>query len=281
MSGGSDKIAILWDVASGSKVRSFVGHSRYPIIFSHDGSHLLTGSSDTTLRLWDTATGSELRVFDDHSSVVSAVLFSIDAKRAISGSWDHTIGIWDITSGKLQQRLTGHDYWVTSLAISRDGRYLLSAGGKDLTLRLWDLSTGGNVKIFKGHTNYVSSAALSPNVALRSQEAGMILSNYGMSKAAKKYAPFHAEYRYTRRFLRNLASCGKYSIDVQTSPCYIGRLGGWPVGHKRYDLVASTVALQRHDLHQHFGKIGSSVVAAAHKGHAFGVATPDVDNTPA
>jgi WD40 repeat protein len=115
------------------------------------------------MRLWDTATGRELRFFDDHSSVVSAVLFSIDTKRAISGSWDHTIGIWDITSGKLIERLTGHDYWVTSLAISRDGRYLLSAGGKDLTLRLWDLSTGANVQIFKGHTNYVSSAALSPD----------------------------------------------------------------------------------------------------------------------
>jgi len=89
--------------------------------------------------------------------------FSRDGKRAISGSWDHTIGIWDLSSGRLIRRLTGHEYWITSLALSRDGRYLLSGGSKDLTIRLWDIATGKTLQIFKGHSKYVTSVAYSPD----------------------------------------------------------------------------------------------------------------------
>jgi WD40 repeat protein len=59
--------------------------------------------------------------------------------------------------------LTGHEYFVTSLALSRDGRYLLSSGSKDLTVRLWDITTGETLRIFKGHTNYITSVAYSPD----------------------------------------------------------------------------------------------------------------------
>jgi len=59
--------------------------------------------------------------------------------------------------------LIGHEYWVTSLALSRDGRYLLSGGGKDLTVRLWDIATGETLHIFKGHSNYITSVAYSPD----------------------------------------------------------------------------------------------------------------------
>jgi WD40 repeat protein len=46
--------AILWDVATGQKLRTFEGHrgSVCSVAFSPDGRYVLTGSGDGTARLW-------------------------------------------------------------------------------------------------------------------------------------------------------------------------------------------------------------------------------------
>jgi hypothetical protein len=51
---------------------------------------------------------------------------------------------------------------VSSVAISPDGRFVLS-GGLDNTLRLWDMKTGACVRIFKGHEDWVRCVAISPD----------------------------------------------------------------------------------------------------------------------
>jgi WD40 repeat protein len=56
----------------------------------------------------------------------------------------------------------GHDSMVSSVAISRDGRLVLS-GSIDHTARLWDAATGAELRRFEGHTLDVTSAAFSPD----------------------------------------------------------------------------------------------------------------------
>ena len=55
------------------------------VTFSPDGRRALSGSVDGTARLWDVATGSELRTVTRGDTWVSAVAFLPDGRRALTG----------------------------------------------------------------------------------------------------------------------------------------------------------------------------------------------------
>ncbi len=55
---------------------------------------------------------------------------------------------------------SGHTNAVNSVAISADGKYIVS-GSWDNTVRLWDLATGKEIRRFEGHTSIVNSVAIS------------------------------------------------------------------------------------------------------------------------
>ncbi|NWG20313.1 MAG: PD40 domain-containing protein [Chloroflexi bacterium] len=66
-------------------------------------------------------------------------------------SFDQTLRVWDAQSGRELRQLAGHTDAIVGVAISPDGRYILS-GSLDRTARLWNLATGQEVRRFVGHT---------------------------------------------------------------------------------------------------------------------------------
>ena len=56
----------------------------------------------------------------------------------------------------------GHTSAVSSVAISPDGRYLVSGSG-DFKIKLWELASGRELRTFTGHTNDVTSVAVTPD----------------------------------------------------------------------------------------------------------------------
>jgi parallel beta-helix repeat protein len=162
-SGYYDKTIKLWDVASGSLVRTLEGHASgvYSVAFSPDG-RLLASGSYKEIKLWDVATGREVRTLTGHSESVWSVAFSPDGRLLASGSYDKTIKLWDVTSGSLVRTLTGHTGSVYSVAFSPDGR-LLASGSYDKTIKLWEVASGREVRTLSGHTSWVNSVAFSPD----------------------------------------------------------------------------------------------------------------------
>src|SRR5262245_25913009 len=57
---------------------------------------------------------------------------------------------------------TGHTDPVNALALSPDGRFLVS-GSEDLTLKIWDTATGNVLRTLSGHEKPVLAAAISPD----------------------------------------------------------------------------------------------------------------------
>jgi hypothetical protein len=151
----------LWDVATGSLVRSLTGHTSWinSVAFSPDGRLLASGSADSTIRLWEVATGEELLTLYDY--FVRSVAFSPDGRLLASGSDDKTIKLWDV-GGRLVRILTGHTDRVRSVAFSPDGR-LLASGSRDKTIKLWEVASGREVRTLSGHTGSVTSVAFSPD----------------------------------------------------------------------------------------------------------------------
>jgi WD40 repeat protein len=174
--GSSDNTARLWNVDTGEQIHLFEGHSGAvrAVAFSPDGRSVLTGSWDTTARLWEVASGKELQSFQGHMGMIYAVAFSPDGRFISTGGSglehnqshgdkdESSLQIWDVATGKRVQALTGYKNLITSIAASRNGKYILT-GGFESTARLWDASTGQLVRSFEGHTDMVISVAFSPD----------------------------------------------------------------------------------------------------------------------
>jgi WD40 repeat protein len=150
---GEAKVALkLWDLATGKEIREYVGHTRdiRHVAISSDGKQLLSASFDGTVRLWDLASGNELKKFDGPGNFVESVSFTPDGKRAVCSYGPATtqaiydedprcsLKLWDLATGKEIKQFKGHGGPVLCLAVSRDGKWLVS-GSADKTMRLWEM----------------------------------------------------------------------------------------------------------------------------------------------
>lgn len=168
-SGGQDHAVLLWDIDTGQEVGRCRGHTDIvkSVAVSPDGRHVLSGSRDRTLRLWDAASGQEVRRFAGHFDRINGVAFSPDGTRALSGSGgfasprDNSLRCWLVATGE-EWYCQKHERDVVCVAVSPDGRLVLSAGDDPL-LRLWDAPTGRPVGSLSGHADHVYTAVFSPD----------------------------------------------------------------------------------------------------------------------
>ena len=68
--------------------------------------------------------------------------------------------VWDVKRCVILNTLSGHSDEITVLAVTPDGKYVVS-GSKDCTLRKWDLLSGELKRIFKGHLLEVTAIVVS------------------------------------------------------------------------------------------------------------------------
>ena len=66
-----------------------------------DGRRALSASEDCTLKLWDLESGTGLRTLEGHQGLVTAVAAQADGCRALSASYDETLKLWDLKSGNV------------------------------------------------------------------------------------------------------------------------------------------------------------------------------------
>jgi eukaryotic-like serine/threonine-protein kinase len=132
----------LWG-ADRRLVRSFEAHAGKvaAVVFSADGSRLVTAGSDKLVRMWDLATGSEIVMAKEHLGWVAALAVSTDGRWIASGGHDSKVLLWNAVDGKLRRNLEGHGDRVACVAFSPDNRRLASAG-LDRTVKIWDVDSG-------------------------------------------------------------------------------------------------------------------------------------------
>ncbi|PAN39850.1 hypothetical protein PAHAL_7G273500 [Panicum hallii] len=139
---GHSRLIRVWDLATGTCIRSWKGHDG-PIMAMAchaSGGLLATAGADKKVCVWDVDGGFCTHFLRGHTGVVTTIMFHKDPKRLLlfSGSEDGTVRVWNLETKKCVAVLKEHFSTVTSLTLSDDGQTLLSAG-RDKVVTVWDV----------------------------------------------------------------------------------------------------------------------------------------------
>ncbi|MCA9065824.1 MAG: WD40 repeat domain-containing protein, partial [Planctomycetaceae bacterium] len=142
-SASHDGSAKIWDMESGSVLRTLVAHSGRvnAVSYSHRGDRIATAGDDTTVRIWDAASGELVHTCQGHEWFVYDVQFSPDDSYLVSASIDESAILWDADSGERISSFRQHNDAQHVVAIRPDGKQV-ATGGWDGSVQFFDPETG-------------------------------------------------------------------------------------------------------------------------------------------
>jgi RNA polymerase sigma factor (sigma-70 family) len=143
-----------YDLATGKERRTYglevpqgAVRNCLPRVFSPDGK--LCAGVGGDVMIWNTADGSLAHHLKLPDGRYTTMVFSPDDKTVLVGDDVHTIHVFELATGK-EQRSFGiaNVQGVSAMAISPDGKRLLTACPGDGFLRMWDVARGTEERTF-------------------------------------------------------------------------------------------------------------------------------------
>jgi WD40 repeat protein/biotin carboxyl carrier protein len=167
VSAGDDGAIVVWNVAENrfeAEMRGHDGAIHCLATIPGDNDRIVSGGKDGTLRVWNLVERSNTVLAKLRNAIRSAVVDPARSNRVVTGDEDRKIRVWSLETGDEQKDcspMSGHTNFVTSLAVTPDGKYLVS-GGNDQTIRIWDLASGKEAtSALKGRSSDVRQVGVS------------------------------------------------------------------------------------------------------------------------
>ena len=148
---------IILNAITGVQVYVLSGHTNWvrSLVFSLDGTSLVSGGCDNIIKLWDMQTGGVVKTLQGHTGIVQSVSISADSTTIVSGSHDETIRLWDVQTGECHHIIQQGDCVQHAYFFPLDPKYLiLVSGWKSWQL---DISSQQIVPVSDGHSIDFSS----------------------------------------------------------------------------------------------------------------------------
>ncbi|MDZ8080009.1 MAG: WD40 repeat domain-containing protein [Nostoc sp. DcaGUA01] len=169
---GADSTIKIWHVGALDLID--ILHKHHGVVrcaaFTPDGRMLATGGDDRKILFWDLIHRQVAIALSLDDTAAHSLVLSPDGQTVVTGSY-RKIKVWRISpqtgikslkDTEPLHTLMGHSHIVCSLAISRDGKLLVS-GSWDQTIKIWHLESGKLLHTLKGHRDRVYAIALSPD----------------------------------------------------------------------------------------------------------------------
>ncbi len=162
---GNGEVA-LWDATKPGGPRVLVGRggAAGSAAFSPDGKTVAAMSDRRTLTSFDVASGKALAVLARGIEARSAAYgpdgsLLVTVETASDGA---SIAVVRDRVGAVVSTLRGHTFLINAVAITRDGKRVLT-GASDGTIRVWDARSGDELRVLRSAAAGVWSIALAPD----------------------------------------------------------------------------------------------------------------------
>ncbi len=140
---GADKIARVFDLASGQQLRKFEGHTHHvlDVVWRWDGQRLVTCGADNVLKVWDFQTGEQVRTIGGHSKQVTALSVVPRTNQVVSCGADAQVRRYNTDNGGTVRTYGGARDFLYAVSVDAQARWV-AAGGQASILWIWDLNNG-------------------------------------------------------------------------------------------------------------------------------------------
>ncbi len=164
------KVVRRWELALGQFVGLPLEHPEQvrALAVSPDGKLIATGCMDG-MRLWDAATGQPKRKYPGQNEIC-VVAFGPDSRTVLTGRPEiedrqaYTVfQVWGAATGQSLGQEFRQQRRARGVAISPDGRTLLTIMWAGKVVHRWDLLTGRPLEPILLHQGFVSAVAFSPD----------------------------------------------------------------------------------------------------------------------
>jgi WD40 repeat protein len=102
---GADRTLRTWNVnpQSGQQARNTTAHDRSvnEVVYSQDGSIMVTVSDDKSAKVWNAGNGSTMQTIKDQPDALLSAAVSPDNKQVAIGGFDGTVKIFNVADGKV------------------------------------------------------------------------------------------------------------------------------------------------------------------------------------
>ena len=95
----------VWDSYAGNMIHEFKDSSLRYASFAPGDKTIITSYNNGNSVLWDVASGKKIRQFFGHSNTVSSAKLSPDGKQLLTASEDNTVKVWNVQSGEMMYSL--------------------------------------------------------------------------------------------------------------------------------------------------------------------------------
>ncbi|KAE8225292.1 hypothetical protein CF319_g1947 [Tilletia indica] len=161
LAGGYDKLVRLFDINTGTVVKTFTGHQLgvSSAVFSPMGNLIVTGSKDTMVRFWDVVSGLCIGTLHEHLGEVTSVTLNSSGMHLLTSSKDNSNRLWDMRMLRPLQRFKGHQNTAKNFVrASFAHTSLLVGGSEDGKIYMWDEESSEVLQTLAGHGQVQPSA---------------------------------------------------------------------------------------------------------------------------